>query len=153
MPDARLRLAPSPTGFLHLGNLRTAIFGYLTAKQLRGHFILRIEDTDNKRRVQGAEDSLIKVLAQLGIKFDEGPHIGGGYGPYVQTERLDIYQHYAQKLIDSGKAYYCFCSQERLEKLRADQTASHLPPRYDRACRRLSAKEIAQRLAAGEKYV
>jgi glutamyl-tRNA synthetase len=153
MPDARLRLAPSPTGFLHLGNLRTAIFGYLAAKQLHGHFILRIEDTDNKRRVKGAEDSLIKVLNQLGIKFDEGPHIGGGYGPYVQTERLDIYQHYAQKLIDSGKAYYCFCSEERLEKLRADQTASHLPPRYDRACRKLSAKEVSQRLAAGEKYV
>lgn len=153
MSAPRLRLAPSPTGFLHLGNLRTAVFGYLAAKQLHGHFILRFEDTDNKRQVKGAEESLVKVLTQLGIKFDEGPHIGGGYGPYVQTERLDIYQHYAKKLIDSGKAYYCFCSEDRLEKLRADQTANHLPPRYDRACRKLSAKEVAERLAAGEKYV
>lgn len=153
MSAPRLRLAPSPTGFLHLGNLRTAVFGYLAAKQLHGHFILRIEDTDSKRQVKGAEENLIKVLAQLGIKFDEGPHIGGGYGPYVQTERLDIYQHYAKKLIDSGKAYYCFCSEDRLEKLRADQTTNHLPPRYDRACCKLSAKEVAERLAAGEKYV
>ena len=121
MSAPRLRLAPSPTGFLHLGNLRTAVFGYLAAKQLHGHFILRFEDTDNKRQVKGAEESLVKVLTQLGIKFDEGPHIGGGYGPYVQTERLDIYQHYAKKLIDSGKAYYCFCSSEELELAREKQ--------------------------------
>ena len=97
MSAIRLRLAPSPTGFLHLGNLRTAIFGYLTAKKLGGQFILRIEDTDNKRYVEGAVESLVNVLDRLGIKFDEGPTIGGHYGPYIQTERLDIYQKHARQ--------------------------------------------------------
>ena len=153
MSAIRLRLAPSPTGFLHLGNLRTAIFGYLTAKKLGGQFILRIEDTDDKRYVEGAVDSLINTLDRLGIKFDEGPTIGGHYGPYIQTERLDIYQKYARQLVEKGEAYYCFCNSERLENLRAEQTANHQPPRYDRACREISLTEADQRIANGEAYV
>ncbi|HNW55937.1 MAG TPA: glutamate--tRNA ligase [bacterium] len=153
MSAIRLRLAPSPTGFLHLGNLRTAVFGYLMAKKLGGQFILRIEDTDDKRYVEGAVESLIDILGRLDIKFDEGPIIGGNYGPYVQTERLEIYQRYARELVEKGEAYYCFCSSERLEELRAEQTANHQPPRYDRACRDLSLAEADKRIANGEAYV
>lgn len=153
MSAIRFRFAPSPTGLLHLGNLRTAIFGYLAAKKLGGQFILRIEDTDNKRFVEGSVASLVKVLTRLGITCDEGPAIGGQYGPYTQTERLPIYQQYARQLVEQGHAYYCFCSSERLEKLREEQTANHQPPRYDRACRDLSLAEADRRIAAGETYV
>lgn len=153
MSDIRLRLAPSPTGFLHLGNLRTAIFGYLMAKKLGGKFILRIEDTDDKRYVDGAVESLINILDRLGINFNEGPVIGGDYGPYIQTERLEIYQKYARELVEKGEAYYCFCSSERLEELRTEQTANHQPPRYDRACREISLAEADKRIANGEAYV
>lgn len=153
MSAIRLRLAPSPTGFLHLGNLRTAIFGYLMAKKLGGKFILRIEDTDDKRYVEGAVDSLINILDRLGINFDEGPIIGGAHGPYVQTERLEIYQKYARELVEKGEAYYCFCTSERLEELRAKQAANHQPPRYDRSCREISLAEADKRIASGEAYV
>ena len=127
----RLRFAPSPTGFLHIGNLRTALFGYLLAKSLDGDFILRIEDTDQKREVEGAVESLLKITKWVGIKFDEGPLIGGDYGPYIQTERLDIYKKYADQLINEGKAYRCFCSAERLEAMRLNQQEAKLAPLYE----------------------
>ena len=149
----RLRFAPSPTGFLHVGNLRTALFGYLLAKSLRGDFILRIEDTDQKREVEGAIESLIRIMNWVGIHFDEGPHLGGDFGPYIQTQRLEIYRDLADKLIKEGKAYRCFCSQERLEAMRENQQAQKLAPRYDRACRDLSLEESEIRVLAGEKFV
>ncbi len=149
----RLRFAPSPTGFLHIGNLRTALFGYLLAKSLDGDFILRIEDTDQKREVEGAVESLLKITKWVGIKFDEGPLIGGDYGPYIQTERLDIYKKYADQLINEGKAYRCFCSAERLEAMRLNQQEAKLAPRYDRACRDLSLEESNIRALAGETFV
>jgi glutamyl-tRNA synthetase len=149
----RLRFAPSPTGFLHIGGLRTALFDYLIAKSLGGKLFLRIEDTDQKREVEGAAEKLIEILDWCGIKFDEGPHLGGDYGPYTQTERLDIYKKYTQELLDKGEAYYCFCTEERLVQMRADQEAMKKPPRYDRHCRYLSREEVEKRIAAGEKYV
>jgi len=149
----RLRLAPSPTGFLHLGNLRTALFAYLLAKHWGGSFILRIEDTDEKRFVPGAVESLVKIFEDLGISFDEGPDQGGAYGPYIQSERLAIYQAKAQELVDRGEAYYCFATPEELETMRQEQTARHEPPRYDRRYRDLPLEEAKQRVAQGEAYV
>lgn len=149
----RLRFAPSPTGFLHVGNLRTALFGYLLTKSLGGDFILRIEDTDQKREVSGAIESLISIMDWAGIYFDEGPHFGGDYGPYIQTDRLSIYRDLSDQLIKEGKAYRCFCSSERLEAMRENQQAHKLPPRYDRACRDLSPEESEIRMLAGEKFV
>jgi glutamyl-tRNA synthetase len=153
MDEIRTRFAPSPTGFLHIGGLRTALFSYLVAKSLGGKFILRIEDTDQKRTVEGAADSLAKILKWAGINFDEGPHLGGEYGPYVQSERQEIYDKYKKILLEKGEAYPCFCTAERLEKMRADQQAKKLPPRYDRCCRDLSQEEVEKKIAAGEKYV
>jgi glutamyl-tRNA synthetase len=149
----RLRFAPSPTGFLHIGGLRTALFDYLIARSLGGTLFLRIEDTDSKREVEGAADKLVEILEWAGIKFDEGPHVGGNFGPYIQSERLDIYQKYAEELLAKGEAYCCFCTEERLAKMRADAEAMKKPPRYDRTCRDLSREEVAKRIAAGEKYV
>lgn len=161
MPEVRLRFAPSPTGFLHIGSLRTALFGYLTAKSKGGKFLLRIEDTDQKRLVEGATEKLIAILDWVGIKFDEGPHIAcpdrsvgsGNYGPYIQSQRREIYDKYKEELLKTGQAYYCFCSPERLEKMRAEQQARKLPPRYDRHCRNLSSEEVDERIKRGEKYV
>jgi len=149
----RLRLAPSPTGFLHLGNLRTALFAYLLAKKWGGKFILRIEDTDEKRFVEGAIDSLIKIFKDLGIYFDEGPEQGGDYGPYVQSERLATYQSIAQELVAKGEAYYCFATAEELEQMRAEQVARHEAPHYDRRFRDLPLEEAKARVAQGEAYV
>lgn len=152
----RTRFAPSPTGSLHMGSLRTIIFDYLIAKtegSSEGKLILRIEDTDQKRKVEGAVEKMLEIIDWLGIKFDEGPHIGGEYGPYVQTERLDIYKKYVDELIETGAAYYCFCTEERLEKLRKEQEEKKLPPRYDRRCRNLSKEEAQERIAKGEPYV
>lgn len=151
--EIRLRFAPSPTGFLHLGNLRSALFGYLLAKSWKGKFILRLEDTDQKREVEGALDKLIDILTWVGVKFDEGPHTTGKYGPYIQTERLGLYEPYIKKLLDDKKAYRCFCSEDRLKDMRAAQTVKGEAPRYDRACRDLSPEEIAKKLEAGEKFV
>lgn len=137
MSEFRTRFAPSPTGLLHVGSLRTALYDYLLAKKFSGKFILRIEDTDQARLTEGAVENLISVLQWAGIDFDEGPIKGGPYGPYVQSERLDIYKKYAQQLIDSGHAYYCTCSPDRLDKLRQRQIAAKLPPAYDRHCRNL----------------
>ncbi len=149
----RLRFAPSPTGFLHIGSLRSALFGYLLAKNWGGEFILRVEDTDQKREVAGATDSLIRILKIMGLEFDEGPHLGGQYGPYIQSERLDIYKRYSDRLLEEGKAYRCFCSAERLTKMREAQEAEKKAPRYDRLCRNLKEEEIEAKIKAGEQFV
>jgi glutamyl-tRNA synthetase len=149
----RLRFAPSPTGFLHIGNLRSALFGYLIAKSLGGKFILRLEDTDQKREVAGAAKSLIDILTWAGIKFDEGPHLGGNFGPYIQTQRLGIYNELIKELLTKGQAYHCFCTSERLEEMREKQQTNKQAPRYDRTCRDLSAEEITRRITNGERYV
>ncbi len=153
MNKIRFRFAPSPTGFLHIGSLRTILFNYLAAKSMGGKLILRIEDTDQKRKVEGAVESLIKILDWLSIPFDEGPHIGGDFGPYIQSQRQEIYNKYIKKLIDQGKAYYCFCTPERLEQMRKEQAKQKLPPRYDRVCRKLSPEEVEERIKRGEKFV
>jgi glutamyl-tRNA synthetase len=153
MNKVRLRFAPSPTGFLHIGNLRSALFGYFLAKSMDGDFILRIEDTDQKREVEGAVDSLLNIFSWIGIDFDEGPHISGNYGPYTQTERLDIYQKYIKELLDKGEAYYCFCSSERLDDMRQKQQENKEAPKYDRHCRDLSKEEIEEKIKNGEKFV
>ena len=139
----RTRFAPSPTGFMHVGNLRTALYEYLTARHANGTFVLRIEDTDQERYVEGAIDVIYDTLKLAGISHDEGPDIGGDFGPYVQSERLSIYKPYAEKLIEEGKAYRCFCSKERLAKVREDAIANGQDSiGYDRHCRDLSQVEI-----------
>ncbi len=149
----RTRFAPSPTGFLHIGSLRTVLFAYLIAKSQNGELILRIEDTDSKRKIEGAVEGLLDILKWIGITFDEGPHLGGAYGPYIQSERKEIYHKYLTELLEKNEAYHCFCSPERLQKMREDQQAKKLPPRYDRKCRNLSQEEIEKKIKAGEKYV
>ena len=116
MDKLRTRFAPSPTGFMHIGNLRSAIFEYLVVKHQGGDFILRIEDTDHTRKVEGAIDFIYHTCELCGIHFDEGPNNGGEYGPYVQSERLPLYKKYAEELVEKGAAYYCFCTEERLNK-------------------------------------
>ncbi|GAC1614393.1 MAG: glutamate--tRNA ligase [Ktedonobacteraceae bacterium] len=137
----RLRFAPSPTGFQHIGGFRTALFSWLYARHTGGAFILRIEDTDLARTVEGAVDDFNNGLAWLGMDVDEGPVIGGLYGPYYQVQRKALYQQYASQLIESGHAYRCYCTPERLDQMRKEQEAQKLPPRYDRRCRYLSSEE------------
>jgi glutamyl-tRNA synthetase len=149
----RIRFAPSPTGFLHIGNFRVALFDYLIAKSLNGQLILRIEDTDQKREVEGAAEKLINILDLFDIKFSEGPHIGGQYAPYTQSERLDIYKKYYEQLLATDKAYRCFCTEDRLTQMREDQQANKLAPRYDRLCRELTKEESDRRAANGELFV
>ncbi|MFA5644344.1 MAG: glutamate--tRNA ligase [Patescibacteria group bacterium] len=149
----RLRFAPSPTGFLHIGNLRSALFGYLLAKNLKGDFILRIEDTDQKREVSGAVQSLLDILSWSGITFDEGPHLGGDFGPYIQTQRLEIYQKYINELLAKDGAYHCFCSEKRLEEMRADQQKNKQAPKYDGYCRNLKKEEVLEKIKNGESYI
>ena len=120
MSTVRTRFAPSPTGFMHLGNLRSALYTYLYAKKHGGRFILRIEDTDQARYVEGAVDVIYNTLRSIGMQWDEGPDIGGDYGPYVQSERKDMYLPYAKQLVEAGKAYYCFCTKEELDERRAE---------------------------------
>jgi len=143
------RFAPSPTGFMHIGNLRTALYSYLLSKSQGGKFILRIEDTDQVRLVEGATDVILKTLEMTGIDYDEGPVKGGEHGPYVQSERLEIYKEYAQKLIESGNAYYCFCTPERLESLKDDKGIGG----YDGHCRNLSDEVVEENLKKGIPYV
>ena len=150
---ARVRFAPSPTGRTHIASGRTALYNYLFARQTGGQFILRIEDTDQKRFVPGAEEELIRSLHWLGADWDEGPEVGGPNDPYHQTERREIYQQYARKLIDSGHAYYCFCTPDRLEKARQEALKQKLNPLYDGTCRKLDPDEAARRVANGEKHV
>ena len=147
----RTRFAPSPTGFMHVGNLRTALYEYLIAKSLGGDFVLRIEDTDQERKVEGAVDIIYNTLEKAGLKHDEGPDIGGSYGPYVQSERKDMYIPYAEKLLESGNAYRCFCTKERLDGLRANSDDPGAG--YDRHCRILSQQEIQELLDKGTPYV
>lgn len=148
MNSVRVRFAPSPTGDLHIGGLRTALFNYLFAKKNGGSFILRIEDTDRNRFVEGSTERLIDALRQYGVLPDEGPGFGGDFGPYIQSERLNLYTQAADKLIASGAAYHCFCTPTRLEELRASQAAQKLPPRYDGHCRNLSAEHVQELLSA-----
>ncbi len=149
----RVRFAPSPTGRTHLGSGRTALYNYLLARQTGGKFILRIEDTDQKRYVPGAEQELIDSLRWLGIDWDEGPEVGGPYAPYRQSERREIYQECARMLIDFGHAYYCFCTQERLDQVRKEQVSRKENPRYDGLCRRLDPGEAMQRVNNGDRHV
>jgi glutamyl-tRNA synthetase len=149
----RVRFAPSPTGHVHLGSARTALFDYLIAQQTGGQFILRIEDTDRKRLVEGAEQELIESLKWLGIHYDEGPDVGGPFGPYRQSERKEIYLKYANELIEMDKAYPCFCSTERLSQVRQEKQNQKQLPHYDGLCRRLSKQEAQERMKAGESYV
>ena len=146
------RFAPSPTGYLHIGSLRTVLYNYLYAKKNNGKFMLRIEDTDRTRYVDGSIENLLQVLASVGLIPDEWPNNPGEHGPYLQSERLDIYQEHIQTLLDKDMAYYCFCSSERLEELRAEQTGLWLPTKYDGKCRHLSKEEVEEKLKAGVPY-
>lgn len=149
----RTRFAPSPTGYMHVGNLRTALYAFLLAKKNDGTFILRIEDTDRERYVEGAVDIIYNTLRKTGLIWDEGPDIGGPVGPYVQSERMGMFKDYALKLVESGHAYYCFCDKERLDEVRAIQQASGIAPMYDGHCSRLTKEEIQEKLDAGIPYV
>ncbi len=150
---ARVRFAPSPTGYLHIGGARSALFNWLFARHTGGQFLLRIEDTDQKRYVADSVANLIANLRWLGLDWDEGPDVGGPYGPYTQTERMGLYQHWAHWLVEHGHAYHCYCTPQRLEAMRAEQAANKQPPGYDRRCRYLTADERAARAAEGSPYV
>ncbi|RGD74652.1 glutamate--tRNA ligase [Anaerofustis stercorihominis] len=158
--NIRTRFAPSPTGFLHIGGLRTALYCYLWAKHNDGDYLLRIEDTDRTRYVEGSVENLINALNFCGVKHDEGPMLKDGKvvevgekGPYFQSDRLDIYKKYINKLLDEGKAYYCFCDKDRLEKLREEQVKNKQTPKYDGKCKNLSREEAEEKIKNGESYV
>ncbi len=153
MKPIRARFAPSPTGRFHIGGARTALYDYLLARQSGGQFIFRVEDTDQKRYIPGAEQELMDGLRWLGLEWDEGPDVGGPYAPYRQSERKEIYQQYAEELIAKGHAFRCFCSPERLARVRQEQQKRKQPPRYDGACRDLDPAESARRAASGEPHV
>jgi glutamyl-tRNA synthetase len=153
MKPARTRVAPSPTGHMHLATARVALYDYLLAKKTGGQFILRIEDTDLQRTVPGAEQEIMDGLRWLGLNYDEGPDVGGPYSPYRQTERREIYLSHVQTLVNSGYAYPCFCTPERLERVRQEQQKRKETPRYDGKCRVIDPDEAARRVASGEKYV
>lgn len=148
----RTRFAPSPTGYMHIGNLRTALYEYLIAKSQGGKFILRIEDTDQERFVEGAVDVIYKTLELAGMKHDEGPDVGGDYGPYIQSQRKNDYIEYAKQLVEKGEAYYCFCTKERLDSLK-DNSHSESIAKYDRHCLSLSKEEIEENLKNNVPYV
>lgn len=148
MKKVRTRFAPSPTGYMHIGNLRTALYAYLFARKNNGEFLLRIEDTDLERYVDGAVELIYRTLNEVGMDYDEGPDKGGPCGPYVQSERKEIYQKYARGLIEKGGAYYCFCTKERLEKIHGEGAS-----KYDKHCLSLSKAETEKRLQSGEPYV
>ena len=145
----RTRFAPSPTGYMHIGNLRTALYEYLIAKANNGKFILRIEDTDQGRLVEGATDIIYKTLKMAGISHDEGPDIGGEYGPYIQSQRKNDYLDYAKQLVEKGEAYYCFCDKDRLDSLKGNEGIA----KYDRHCLSLSKEEIEQKLKDNVPFV
>ena len=150
MTEIVTRFAPSPTGFMHIGNLRTALYAWLLARAGNGKFIVRIEDTDQVRLVEGAVEVILQTLSQTGLNYDEGPGVGGPNGPYVQSERKEIYRKYAEELVAKGHAYYCFCTAERLQQLHDESDGVG---GYDRHCRNLSEDEVAAHLANGEPYV
>ena len=149
----RLRFAPSPTGSLHVGGVRTALYNYLAARSSGGTFILRIEDTDQERSSSESLETIYRSFEWLGIHWDEGPDVGGPHGPYIQSERIELYQSFARKLTDEGKAYYCFCSEERLDALRREQAAKKQTTGYDRACRNLPPARVRELLFSGAKPV
>ncbi len=149
----RTRFAPSPTGYMHIGNLRTAIFEYLLARKYNGDFILRIEDTDQARKVDGAIEFIYKTLELCGFKIDEGPMNEGSVGPYIQSERKEIYKKYAEELVEKGKAYYCFCTEEELAERRKIAESRNKPFMYDGRCSKLSKEKIEENLAKGMPYV
>lgn len=151
--EVRTRFAPSPTGYMHIGNLRTALYEYLIAKSQGGKFILRIEDTDQERQVEGAVDVIYNTMRMTGLKHDEGPDIGGDYGPYVQSERMGMYMDYAKELVEKGEAYYCFCTKERLESLKESNAEGAAFAKYDRHCLGLSKEEVRAKLDAGVPFV
>lgn len=158
--NVKTRFPPSPTGFLHIGSLRTALYNYLFARKHKGTFLVRVEDTDRERFVEGAVESLIRTLEVVGLTYDEGPILVDGKlsekgedGPYTQSNRLSIYKEYADKLVEKGSAYYCFCSKKRLEELRNQQQIAKLQTKYDRHCLKLDKDEIRSRLEAGESNV
>ncbi len=151
--EIRTRFAPSPTGYMHIGNLRTALYEFLIAKSQGGKFILRIEDTDQERYVEGATEIIYNTLKMTGLKHDEGPDIGGNYGPYIQSERMGMYLQYALQLVEKGEAYYCFCTKERLESLKVSNKEGDAFAKYDRHCLSLSKEEIQKNLDAGMPYV
>ena len=148
---ARVRFAPSPTGFLHIGGARTALYDYLLAKQTGGSFILRIEDTDQKRYQQSAETDFKKALNWLGLYPDEGPDQGGPHTPYRQSKRKEIYQDHAEQLIKKGNAYYCFCTPDRINQVREEQIKLNETPHYDGTCRDISLDQAVQRVQDGER--
>ena len=149
----RTRFAPSPTGYMHIGNLRTALYAWLYARKTGGQFILRIEDTDRNRLVGDACGIIYNTLKDTGLYYDEGPDVGGDFGPYIQSERKEIYREYAEKLVDIGAAYYCFCPKERLDGLRDEAAKTGNVFKYDKHCLSLSKEEVKARIAAGEPYV
>lgn len=151
--EVRTRFAPSPTGYMHIGNLRTALYEYLIAKKAGGKFILRIEDTDQGRYVEGAVDVIYNTLKTVGLVHDEGPDVGGKFGPYVQSERKHLYKPYAEKLVETGHAYYCFCTKERLDEAKKAQEGVNVVASYDRHCLSLSKEEIEANLKSGIPYV
>ena len=151
--NVRTRFAPSPTGYMHIGNLRSALFAYLVAKSQGGEFILRIEDTDRSRYVDGAVEFIYDVFKRFNLTIDEGPLNKGEYGPYTQSERLDLYKKYALELVEKGKAYYCFCDEERLNKLREEADIRKVPFMYDGHCKKLSKEKVEEKLKNGEDYV
>lgn len=162
MSEVKVRFAPSPTGYLHIGGLRTALFNYLYARHHKGSYVIRIEDTDRTRFVEGALENLLKVMAWAGLENDEGPILKDGkviekgdFGPYIQSKRheADLYRKYADQLLNEGKAYYCFCSKERLDRVRQDLTDKGMTPRYDGHCRDLSKEEVEARIKEGQEYV
>lgn len=153
MKKVRTRFAPSPTGYMHIGNLRTALFEYLIAKHEGGDFILRIEDTDQGRLVEGATDIIYDTLRTVGLKHDEGPDVGGDHGPYVQSERLPMYKAYAEQLVELGGAHYCFCSEEEIERQRKEADSLGISFKYNDPCKHISLEEAKARVAAGEPYV
>jgi glutamyl-tRNA synthetase len=153
MKKVRTRFAPSPTGYMHLGNLRTALYTWLYARNQEGVFVLRIEDTDQEREVEGAVDIIYKSLKLAGLDWDEGPDVGGDYGPYIQSQRQNQYIPFAQELVKSGHAYHCFCKKERLDELREEASAKGETFKYDKHCFSLSADEVQAKIDAGEQYV
>ena len=159
--SVRVRFAPSPTGFVHIGSLRTALYNYLFAKKMGGTYLLRVEDTDQTRFVDGAIENMLNAMNWGGVNHTEGVVLDengkitqkGEYGPYIQSERLDIYKKYIEKLLDEGKAYYCFCSKERLDEVREKQRENGENPKYDGHCKSLTKEEIKSKIENGEEYV
>lgn len=149
----KTRIAPSPTGDLHIGHLRTLLYNYAFSKKQKGIFLVRIEDTDRNRYIEGSMERTLKVIRNYGLDWDEGPEVGGDFGPYIQSQRLDLYKEHVKKLVESGNAYPCFCTSDRLSALRDEQQKQKIPPKYDRHCMNISLEEANVRIENGEAHV